>query len=60
MSIANMGFESPHGILYKNSIRNHAFKQGSNLLGENKFMMVGTREITSFSGRIQRSRSKNA
>lgn len=60
MSIANTGLESPRGTLYKNSLRNQAFTQGSNPLGDNKFVMVGAREITSSSGRIQRSRSKNA
>jgi hypothetical protein len=60
MSIANTGLESSRGTLYKNSLRNQAFTQGSNPLGDNKFVMVGAREITFFSGRIQRSRSKNA
>jgi hypothetical protein len=60
MSIANTGLESPCDILYKNRLRNQAFTQGFNPLGDNKFMMVGAREITSFLGRIQRSRSKNA
>ncbi len=60
MSITNMGLESPRGTLYNNSLRNQAFTQGYNPLGDNKFMMVGAREITSFSWRIQRSRSKNA
>ncbi len=33
MSIANTGLESPRGTLYKNSLRNQAFTQGSNPLG---------------------------
>jgi hypothetical protein len=60
MSIANTGFEFPCGILYKISSRNQAFTQGSNPLGDKKFVMVGVREITSFSRRIQRSCNKNA
>jgi hypothetical protein len=52
MSIANTKLESSHGTLYKNSLRNQAFMQGSNPLGDNKFVMVGAREITSFLGRI--------
>jgi hypothetical protein len=60
MSIANTGLESPLGTLYNNSLRNQAFTQGSNPLRDNKLMMVGAREITSFSRGIQRSRSKNA
>jgi len=59
MSIANTGLESPHGTLYKNSLKNQAFMQRSKPLGINKFVMVGAREITSFSGRIQRSCNKN-
>ncbi len=60
MSIASTGFESSCGTLYKNSLKNQAFTQGSNLLGDKKFMMVGVRELTSFSRKIQRSHSKNA
>jgi hypothetical protein len=52
MSIANMGLESPRGTLYKNSLRNQAFMQGFNPLRDYKFMMVGAREIISFSRRI--------
>jgi hypothetical protein len=60
MSIANTGLESPRGTLYKNSLTNQAITYGSNPLGDNKFMMVGAKEITSFSRRIQRSHNKNA
>jgi hypothetical protein len=44
MSIANMRLEFPHGPLYNSSLRNQAFTQGSNPLGDNKFVMVGARE----------------
>lgn len=57
ISIANTGLESPRGTLYRNSPRNQAFTQGSNPL---KSVMVEAGELTPSTGRIQRSRSKNA
>ncbi len=58
--IANTGLESPRGILYRNSLKNQAFTQASNPLGDNKSVMMKAGEITPSPGRIQRSRSKNA
>ena len=49
ISIANTGLESPRGILYRSSLKNQAFTQASNPLGDNKSVMMKATEITTSS-----------